>query len=147
MASSPHLQPFVEALQHLGVLFARLASEQSTVHARYSKQELLTIAMLGVQGPCKMGDIATHLGVVQSAITPLVDRLESAQIAERVRSQEDRRVWLVGLTDKGRTLYAEEAQIYEMAAATMLAPLSEAEQQTLVALLTRIGSHIANPGP
>lgn len=143
MASSPHLQSFIEALQHLGVLFARIASEQSTVHAHYSKQELLTLAMLGARGPSKMGDIATHLGVVQSAITPLVDRLEAAGIAERVRSQEDRRVWLVGLTDKGHTLYGEEAQIYEAVAEAMLAPLNATEQQTLVALLTRIGVHLA----
>ena len=86
--------------------------------------------------------IAEYLGVVQSAITPLADRLEAQGIVQRVRSQEDRRVWLVALTERGLALYADQENVYQAVAAEMLAPLDEAEQKTLISLMGRIGATV-----
>lgn len=147
VVASKDFQAFITAIQQIGVLFTQVAGTHAHTRTVYSKQDMLAIAMLGVRGPCKMGDIATHLGVVQSAITPLVDRLEAADVVERIRSQEDRRVWLVALTEKGRALYAAEAKVYETVAQHMLAPLNEDERNTLIALLTRIGTHVAEGSP
>ena len=127
----------------MGVLFTQIAGRQSSAHERFSKQELLAVDVLGVRGSCRMGEIAEHLGVVQSAITPLVDRLEDQHIVERVRSREDRRVWLVALTDAGQALYADQEKLYQAIAAEMLAPLDEAERETFIALMSRIGATVA----
>ena len=127
----------------MGVLFAQIASRQSSAHETFSKPELMTVDILGVRGSCRMGEIAEHLGVVQSAITPLVDRLEAHDVVRRVRSGEDRRVWLVELTESGLALYADQEKLYRAIAAEMLAPLDEAEQETLIALMERIGATVA----
>ncbi len=143
MASENHIQAFARVLRHLGVLYTQIASRQSSAHATYSKQELLAIDVLGVRGSCRMGEIAEHLGVVQSAITPLVDRLETQGLVERVRSTEDRRVWLVALTQEGQTLNADQEKLHQAIATEMLAPLNESEQATLIALLSRMAATMA----
>ncbi|MEM1118470.1 MAG: MarR family transcriptional regulator [Bacteroidota bacterium] len=129
---------FAQAVRSLGVLFLKVAAEQSSSQATLTKQELLAVDVLGVRGPSRMGAIADHLGVGQSAVTPLVDRLEAAGLAERRRSDADRRVWRVDLTEAGRDVFAAESAAYERLAAEMLAPLEPAERETLVGLLGKM---------
>ena len=143
MATQTQIEAFARLLRRMGVLFTQIAGQQSSAHETFSKQELLAVDVLGVRGSCRMGEIAEHLGVVQSAITPLVDRLEAQHIVERVRSRDDRRVWLVALTKAGLALYADQEKLYQAIAAEMLAPLDEAEQETLIALMNRIGATVA----
>lgn len=129
---------FAETVRGLGVQFMRATAEQSASHATLTKQELLAVDVLGVRGPSRMGEVAHHLGVGQSAVTPLVDRLESAGTVRRRRSETDRRAWLVELTEAGQKLYAAESAAYEHLAADMLAALEPDERETLVALLDRM---------
>ncbi len=142
MATENQIQTFARLLRRLGVMYAKIAGRQSSALEVFSKQELLTVDVLGVRGSCRMGEIAEYLGVVQSAITPLADRLEAQDIVQRVRSQEDRRVWLVALTERGQELYADQQNVYHAVAAEMLAPLDEAEQNTLISLMGRIGAAV-----
>lgn len=132
------LQAFTQALRRLGVLFMRVASQHSTAHDVFSKQELLALGVLGVNGSSRMGDIAAHLGVGQSAVTPLIDRLEAQGVVQRRRSETDRRVWLVALTPAGEAVLQKENQIYERVATEMLAPFDAEERATLVRLLSKI---------
>jgi len=136
------VQTFAGVVRRIGVLFVSAAS-QSAAHAAFSKQELLAISVLGVRGPSRMGEIARHLGVGQSAVTPLVDRLEAAGAVRRTQSETDRRVWRVALTPAGEAVFADESAAYERVAAALLAPLAPAERETLVALLDRV----ADPAP
>ena len=142
MTSENQIETFARLLRRLGVLFAQIAGQQSSAHDTFSKQELLTVDVLGVRGSCRMGEIAEYLGVVQSAITPLVDRLEDQGLVQRVRSREDRRVWLVALTEEGLALYANQENVYQAVATEMLAPLESAERETLIALMERIGAAV-----
>jgi len=143
MIDPEQLQAFSRVLRGLGVLFMKVAGQQSTAHETFSKQELLALGVLGVRGSCRMGEIAEHLGVGQSAITPLVDRLEVQRVAQRVRSEADRRVWLVALTKKGERVVAQENEVYQRVAEEMLSPLSAPERETLIGLLERVGAGVA----
>ena len=143
MVSINHIEAFAQLLRHLGVLYAKIAGQQSSAHETFSKQELMAVDLLGVRGSCRMGEIAEHLGVVQSAITPLADRLEAQGIVERVRSTEDRRVWLLALTKDGLALYADQEKLYRAIATEMLAPLDATERETLIALMSRMASTVA----
>lgn len=133
------LQSFAQSLRRIGMLCMKIAVQLSTAQERLSKQELLALGVLGLGGPCRMGEIAEHLGVGQSAVTPLVDRLEHEGLVRRRRSGEDRRVWLVELTENGRSVVAEEERVYFQMASEMLGPLSPAERESLMALLERVG--------
>ena len=87
-----------------------------------------------------MGEIAEHLGVVQSAITPLVDRLEEQDLVRRRRSESDRRAWLVELTSAGTETVASENKLFEGVATEILEPISDAERETLTALVEQLAT-------
>ena len=130
-------QAFADALRSLSGLFLRVTAERSAAHAAFSKQDLLAIGVLAERGPSRMGTLADALGVGQSAVTPLVDKLEAAGAVRRRRG-DDRRVWLVELTPDGDAVAQAEAEAYRAVAASMLDPLSAADREALIGLLARI---------
>ncbi|MDQ7093908.1 MarR family transcriptional regulator [Desulfosporosinus sp. PR] len=52
-------------------------------------------------GPLTMGELGKHLFVACSTATDLADRMERAQLVERVRDNNDRRVVRLHLLSKG----------------------------------------------
>jgi DNA-binding MarR family transcriptional regulator len=88
-----------------------------------------------------MVDLADYLGVVQSAVTPLIDKLQAKGFVSRSRSEEDRRVWLANVTGKGLEVYRTYVKAYEELAREMLGPLSTEERRTFIELFERVASH------
>jgi len=138
LATEEQIRIFTTLLRRLGVLFSRIAGKHSFEHGTYSKQELTALDVLGLTSSSRMGEIAGYLGVVQSAITPLIDRLEEKGLVRRFRSSEDRRVWIVELTDSGQEVYKAQEKVCRVVAHELLLPLNEKEQETLILLLDRI---------
>ncbi|MDA9467377.1 MarR family transcriptional regulator [Bradyrhizobium sp. CCBAU 53415] len=68
----------------------------------------------------------------------ILNELESSGFIKRNRSKSDRRAVELVLTPKGAKLIAEGARLTEPYNRTMLAPLSETEQRTLLDLLNRM---------
>ena len=68
----------------------------------------------------------------------ILNELESSGFIKRNRSKADRRAVELVLTPKGAKLIAEGARLTEPYNQKMLAPLSEAEQRSLLELLNRI---------
>src|SRR5262249_48003953 len=56
--------------------------------------------------PLECMEIAGRMVAVVPGITGLLDRLEKAGLVTRQQSHEDRRVYLVGITEKGGDLLA-----------------------------------------
>ena len=136
------LRAFAGSLRTLSVLFTRVAAEQSAAHETFGKQELRALDVLGIRGPSRMGALAEHLGVGQSAVTPLVDRLVAAGAVRRQQSEADRRVWLVELTGTGEEIFRAESAVYERVAEAMLGPLPEPDRVALLDLLARVGEAV-----
>ncbi|WP_088188303.1 MarR family transcriptional regulator [Desulfosporosinus sp. FKA] len=55
-------------------------------------------------GPLTMGELGKHLFVACSTATDLADRMERAQLVERVRDKNDRRMVRLRLLDKGHEI-------------------------------------------
>ena len=68
----------------------------------------------------------------------ILNELESSGFIKRNRSKADRRAVELVLTPKGAKLIQEGARLTQPYNERMLAPLSEAEQRTLLELLNRI---------
>ncbi len=93
------------------------------------------LRILRGEGPCSCHDIGQRLVVRVPDVTRLIDRLVSAGLADRTRSQEDRRVVLVSITDDGRRLLAElDRPVLELHE-SQLAHMSAADQRELSRLL------------
>ncbi|HHV98335.1 MAG TPA: MarR family transcriptional regulator [Clostridiaceae bacterium] len=66
----------------------------------------MLIGILAHNQKIKISDLSSKLGLSNSTVSGIIDRLESRGLVKRIRSQEDRRVVYVCVSDK----YMEEAQ-------------------------------------
>jgi DNA-binding MarR family transcriptional regulator len=60
----------------------------------------MLIGILHKQGEVKVTELSEKMGLSNSTVSGIIDRLEKQDIVERVRSQEDRRIVYVKLTKK-----------------------------------------------
>lgn len=60
--------------------------------------ELFILLFIFLKGPKSMNQLAKFTSTTQSNVTSLIDNMEEANLLERVRSMEDRRVIQVQLT-------------------------------------------------
>ena len=122
----------------MGDLISRVQSHCCQAGWDLSIQEIKTVEFLGIHGPNMMRNLADHLQLAVSSTTALVDRLEDKGVVRRHRSEEDRRVVEVALTDEGTQAFSETADACVAACAGLLDSLEEEEQDTLLELLGKI---------
>ncbi|MCX6002747.1 MAG: MarR family transcriptional regulator [Chloroflexi bacterium] len=66
--------------------------------------QLKVVLLVYLNGPARMSDLASSLGVTLATATGIVDRLVDRDIVERENSREDRRVVVCRLSAKGHEL-------------------------------------------
>jgi len=107
-------------------------------HANLSMQELRTVEVLGNEGPRMMRELAEYVAVAVNSMTSIVDGAERKSLVRRNRSDEDRRIVRVELTDAGRNAYHSLMEFKLQLYRTMLSALTEEEQQILMVLLRKV---------
>jgi len=75
--------------------------------------QYLVLMVLWETDGITVNDISQKLILNTNTITPLLKRMESNQIIERIRSKDDERKVIIRLTEKGRNLRIEAAEIPE----------------------------------
>jgi DNA-binding MarR family transcriptional regulator len=89
------------------------------------------LSVLVFGGPLPIGRLAALEQVSPPAITKTVAALEADGLAERVRSEEDRRVVLVRATPRGRALLERGRAARVRVIAGLIRGLSERDRRTL----------------
>ena len=107
-------------------------------HAALNMQELRIIELLGNDGPRMMREVADFLNVAVNSVTTIVDGLEAKTLVHRSRSDQDRRVVRVELTDGGRAIYKEATEMKFRMLRSMLGALTEDEQEIFMVLFRKI---------
>lgn len=107
-------------------------------HVELNMQELRVVEFLGNEGPRMMRELAEHLAVAVNSMTNIVDNLESKKLVSRQRSEEDRRVIRVELTDPGREIYKSLVKVHLRLFRSMLGALTEDEQEIFMVLFRKI---------
>jgi DNA-binding MarR family transcriptional regulator len=110
-----------ELLRPLGLTFARY--------------EVLVLLSFSRRGALPLGKIGERLQVHATSVTPLVKRLERAELITRTPHPEDGRAVLASITPKGR-LVMQQATDRIVAARFALSSLTEADCDRLTDLLT-----------
>jgi DNA-binding MarR family transcriptional regulator len=90
-------------------------------------------------GPSQQ-QLGAALGLDPSGLIAAIDELEAAGLLERRRASDDRRRHALFLTRAGQAKLATARQASRRHAQELIAPLSDAEAQTLHDLLQRIAS-------
>lgn len=86
---------------------------------------------IGIGFPQTMSTVAKSLMVTTGTLTIAVNGLVKKGYVDRVRSEEDRRVVLVSLTDKGRKAFRDHQRFHEEMVTAIISGLSPDEQKIL----------------
>jgi DNA-binding MarR family transcriptional regulator len=131
--------------ESVGYLFARVRSAMSNEVNQYTMAELgitstqASILFMLATSKCMAAvDLAREYGIDASAVTRLIDRLEKRGLLSRVRSQEDRRVVKLDLTEEGYALVALMPAIFRKTLNEMLVGFAPGEVDLLKNMLKRI---------
>ncbi len=132
MKRSEELSTYIEALVY------RMKVSERTNCDVVSLQEMQVISYLGTHPSAKMTQIAEYLLLGLSSVTAIVDRLVAKKITQRSRSDDDRRVVLVSLTEEGDMIARTNREQKRDLAEQMLAALDETDQKRLVTIMRKI---------
>ena len=97
------------------------------------------VELLAESGGQMMRAVAEFLGVAVNSLTSIADGLERKGLLRRVRSDADRRVVHVELTQDGHSVADAVLGVKSKFHREMLAVLTEEEQAILLVLLRKIG--------
>ncbi len=78
--------------------------EWIAIDAIMPKTELFTLLQLDRNGEIMMSQMADYINIPMSTATGLVERLVRKGYVERIRSEEDRRIVTIRLTEEGKLL-------------------------------------------
>ncbi len=117
----------------LQICFARLFREHGLTPAQYNVLRILR----GEGRPLPILEIAGRTIAVVPGITGLIDRLEQAGFANRLRCEKDRRVIYVALTEAGAKVLAEVDGPLDALHRKLLGHLSPGELKELIRLLEK----------
>lgn len=86
----------------------------------------------------RMGDLAQMLGMTARNVTTIVDGLEHEGLLARRQHPDDRRAFLLELTEKGRAHIAQIHALHDAIAERFIAPLDAGERGELRRLLAKL---------
>ncbi len=122
------------------------AAESMTVRAhQHLSLAGLTISQFGVLealhhlGPLSQKDIGQKILRSSGNITMVIDNLEKRGLVRRKRDRQDRRFFIVHLTDGGNKLIRKIFPPHAAVISDELSVLTAAEQKTLGALCKKLG--------
>ena len=123
-----------------------------SVDARMQPLELTALQwepllMLALGRADTVAALARECNVDCGAMTRMLDRLEEKQLLQRQRSDVDRRVVKLTLSNKGREAASEIPQVVHEELQRHLAAFSTTEMNTLTGLLTRMLDNASAPLP
>jgi MarR family 2-MHQ and catechol resistance regulon transcriptional repressor len=104
------LTDFAQALQEWSAVFARRTMREFMQFAHnfeLSMPQINVLMRLYYRGPTEMVVLRRDMYGSRAAATQLVEKLFQLGLVERVESNEDRRVKVVSLTEKGRQLVTD----------------------------------------
>lgn len=107
-----------------------------------NKQETNLLFYLGTHGPSIMRELAESLRLHVSTMTGIIDKLIEKGFVERGRSDEDRRIVRVNLTEKGLTAYQSETEKRKQLSLKMLNSLAAEERETMLQLFSKVTSEL-----
>ena len=99
--------------------------------------KLRALDVIGEGDGVRVGELADRIGIDETTATRLVDRLETAGLAERRSAADDRRVTLVRLTHPGGVLVKDVARRRQRFFCDVLAALEPDERAELVRLTAK----------
>jgi DNA-binding MarR family transcriptional regulator len=126
-------------VEMLAALDRDLAADKRLATLELSAAQLIIIANLAAaEAPMSASDLCKGISYDAGAMTRMLDRLESKGLIRRNRSQHDRRLMHLELTEEGHAAYPRMREISMAVANRFLRGFTKSEARQLEALLSRM---------
>ncbi|MEM0015704.1 MAG: MarR family transcriptional regulator [Saccharolobus sp.] len=102
--------------------------------------EFKVMCALDEEGKVPMSRVAEKYMLTKAGLTSIIDRLEEKELVRRVRSEEDRRVIYVELTDKGKEKLHEGRKIFQDVLVIFMKKISENEIAELEKIFNKLSA-------
>lgn len=106
-----------------------------------SNNDMHTIEAIGDKISKNMSSVARELRITVGTLTIAINNLVKKGYVNRVRSDEDRRVVLISLTELGKQAYEHHQKFHEEMIKATLHDLNEEETKILVKALTNLSGY------
>jgi DNA-binding MarR family transcriptional regulator len=125
-------------------LFPQLARGMTRHGDNYLTKGAITLPQLWVLGylvrqrECSMRELASFMKMGLSSVTGMVDRLEKQKLAERRRTEKDRRIVFVSITAKGRKALMEIIEQRRKTTLELFESLTAEERSIYLCILEKL---------
>jgi len=125
------------------MVFIRLIREVSksvrkTWNFNLTGPQLQLLDLLDAKGPLRMSELAEEIGISQSGATALVDRMLKGGYIARTRSDKDRRVVSIAITEAGKALLETFSQARDEAIEKFFRKLNPKERAEYIRLCQKM---------
>ena len=103
-----------------------------------SVNDMHILDAVGIQEPRNMSAVARTLSVTVGTLTIAINNLVKKGYVKRIRSQEDRRVVLLALSDKGVRAYKHHQAFHDKMVMAILKDLNASETEALTTVLMKL---------
>ena len=101
-----------------------------------TNNDMHIIEAVGLSGENTMSVVAKKLGITAGSLTTSVNSLVNKKYVKRQRSDEDRRVVFLKLTEKGKRAYEHHREYHRQMTEALISRLDENEVPVLIKTLT-----------
>ncbi|AOI62789.1 MarR family transcriptional regulator [Burkholderia territorii] len=136
----------------IGYLISDVARLQGRLFDRRAKRIGLTraqsrvLAYLTWKGEMNQARLAQWLEITPISLTRLLDRMEACGWIERSANDDDRRAFVIRLTDKSRDIFPQMLEVGDTVTDDGLRGFTRDERDTLVRLLGRVRRNLIDSG-
>lgn len=116
---------------------SRMARENPPEKTGMTLFDCAVLMVIGQFSPLQSSDLAQRMDVSASTISIYVKRLTQKSLITMARSQKDRRIWQINLTENGRLAYQQILLGTIIYTKDILSALNDDEQQLLYGLLRK----------
>ncbi len=114
------------------------------IDTKLSKQELLILFLLDRYGEIIMSQLADYINIPMSTATGIVDRLVKKKYIQRERSETDRRVVALVLSEQGKEIINEVKDSISNYVDIVLKGLTEEEKSFLINIIPKMMNLLSN---
>ncbi len=111
-----------------------------------TNNDMHVIEAIGLEGGRNMSSVARKLNITMGSLTTAVNHLVKKQYVDRSRSEEDRRVVLVKLTEKGIAAFRHHAEYHRQMTEAVLEKLDEEDMPVLMKVLDALNEFFRGYG-
>ena len=105
---------------------------------KFSKSELFTMLFIDKRKEITMSELAQFIHSPMSTTTGIVDRLVKQNAIRRDRSETDRRIVVLHLTNKGSEIIRDLKDLITQYLNVIMEGLSDTEQQYLIKIILKV---------